>query len=92
MMQQKEVDNFNGEVGANDENGTENKGDANESNPFDQIQSGETSTNGSTKKTYKGFGMLGTMEIPATNFKYPVLEKVTKNLLKQQLHFNGELV
>ncbi len=84
----KEVDNFNGDVGANDENSTDkNQSDANGTNPFDQIQSGETSTNGSTRKTYKGFGMLGTMEIPATNFKYPVLEKVTKKSIETAVAF-----
>ena len=83
----KEVDNFNGDVGATDENSTDkNQGDANGTNPFDQIQSGETAS-GSTKKTYKGFGMLGTMEIPATNFKYPVLEKVTKKSIETAVAF-----
>ena len=36
---------------------------------------------------YKGFGVLGTMEIPATNFKYPVLEKVTKKSIETAVAF-----
>lgn len=31
--------------------------------------------------------MLGTMEIPATNFKYPVLEKVTKKSIETAVAF-----
>ena len=66
----KEVDNFNGEVGAEDNTNTTNMSKSSE-----------------TKKTYKGFGMLGTMEIPATNFKYPVLEKVTKKSIETAVAF-----
>lgn len=53
---------------------------------FDQIKDAETGS--STKKiTYKGFGVLGTMEIPATNFKYPILEKVTKKSIETAVAF-----
>lgn len=82
----KEVDNFNGEVGAND-NTTEQTNTTNDTNPFDQITSNTTSSSSGTKRTYKGFGMLGTMEIPATNFKYPVLEKVTKKSIETAVAF-----
>ena len=33
-------------------------------------------------KTYKGFIVLGTIEIPATGVKYPILEKVTKKSIE----------
>ena len=69
----KEVDNFNGEVGAND-------------NTTEQTNNTTSSSSG-TKRTYKGFGMLGTMEIPATKFKYPVLEKVTKKSIETAVAF-----
>ena len=82
----KEVDNFNGEVGAND-NTTEQTNTTNDTNPFDQITSNTTSSSSGTKRTYKGFGMLGTMEIPATKFKYPVLEKVTKKSIETAVAF-----
>ena len=81
----KEVDNFNGEVGAGDNTNTTNS--TNDTNPFDQITSDSSSSSSGTKKTYKGFGMLGTMEIPATNFKYPVLEKVTKKSIETAVAF-----
>ena len=59
----------------------------NNTNPFDQITSNTTSSSSGTKRTYKGFGMLGTMEIPATKFKYPVLEKVTKKSIETAVAF-----
>lgn len=34
------------------------------------------------KKQYKGFYVLGTIEIPKTNVKYPVLEKPTRKALE----------
>ena len=42
--------------------------------------SGETSNN--KRPTYKGFYTLGSIEIPKTNVKYPILEKVTKRSLE----------
>lgn len=85
------VENFTGEVSGGEEN-SNNTGDANQNNsenPFDQIQSGQNQTAGSGNKKpmYKGFGMLGTMEIPATNFKYPVLEKVTRKSIETAVAF-----
>lgn len=55
-------------------------------NPFDNIQDTQT-TNGTKKKTYKGFGVEATMEIPKTNFKYPILEKVTKKSIETAVAF-----
>ena len=80
------VDNFQGDVTdgeANDNNTVTDE----ETNPFDQIKDANTSTGKTTKKTYKGFGVLGTMEIPATNLKYPILEKVTKNSIEPAVAF-----
>ena len=34
------------------------------------------------KKQYKGFNMLGTIQIPKTGLKSPILEKVTDKSLK----------
>lgn len=77
------VDDFQGEVkdGEANDNGT----NTTDENPFDQLQDSEKST--STQKTYKGFGVLGTIEIPATNLKYPVLEKVTKKSIETAVAF-----
>lgn len=40
--------------------------------------------NGSSKKvpTYKGYNVLGTIEIPKTGIKYPVLDKVTEKSIQ----------
>ena len=81
------VDNFQGDVTdgeATADNDTEN-GDT--TNPFEQIKDAQTGGSSSQKRTYKGFGVLGTMEIPATNFKYPVLEKVTKKSIETAVAF-----
>ncbi len=78
------VDNFEGEI--QEQNESEEQNVASDENPLDQIEGTKTS-NGSIKKTYKGFGVLGTMEIPATNFKYPVLEKVTKKSIETAVAF-----
>ncbi len=85
------VDDFQGEVA---DGGDNNSGDQNTnndgSNPFDQIKDSNGTGGGTankTKKMYKGFGMLGTMEIPATNFKYPVLEKVTTKSIETAVAF-----
>lgn len=47
---------------------------------------GETSVSGSSstrkRQMYKGFYTLGSIEIPKTNVKYPILEKVTKKSLE----------
>ena len=79
------VDNFQGDVtdGSSDDNVVADNGE----NPFDQIQDTNNGGSSSTKKQYKGFGVLGTMEIPATNFKYPVLEKVTKKSIETAVAF-----
>lgn len=91
------VDNFQGEVTGEENNETGDTGNTNEenntdnenTNPFEQIKDAPTTNNNSTnkKQTYKGFGVLGTMEIPATNFKYPVLEKVTKSSIETAVAF-----
>ena len=53
--------------------------------PFD-LKDAEKGS-GTKKRMYKGFGVLGTMEIPATNFKYPILEKVTKKSIETAVAF-----
>lgn len=79
------VDNFQGEV-SNDGNTTENT-TGNTENPLDKLNDANTTTSSSSKPMYKGFGVLGTMEIPATNFKYPILEKVTKKSIETAVAF-----
>ena len=82
------VDNFQGEVadGSGDNNGSDNSSESGE-DPFNQIKDAQTTSSSSKRRTYQGFGVLGTMEIPATNFKYPVLEKVTKKSIETAVAF-----
>lgn len=88
------VDAFQGEgVISDEDDDTENGGTVatteTDENPLDKLNdasTGGTSTT-SKKQMYKGFGVLGTMEIPATNFKYPVLEKVTKKSIETAVAF-----
>ena len=55
-------------------------------NPYGEEISVENNNNSSSsttqKYTYKGFTVLGQIEIPKTNVKYPILEKVTKKSLE----------
>lgn len=83
------VDNFQGEVSDGEASGDTEGGNTSEGNPFDQIKDAEVGSGGTTTKrqTYKGFGVLGTMEIPAINFKYPILEKVTKKSIETAVAF-----
>lgn len=82
------VDNFQGDVTDGEATGDGTTASTDE-NPFDQIQDATTGggNGSSTKPTYKGFGVLGTIEIPAINLKYPVLEKVTKKSIETSVAF-----
>lgn len=51
-------------------------------NPLDEITDTPTAISGKNKKTYKGFNVVGTIEIPKTNLKYPILEEVTKQTIE----------
>ena len=53
------------------ENNTNNIG-----NIYEGVEQGNTTTTGSTaeKPQYNGYDMVGTIEIPATNVKYPILD------------------
>lgn len=77
------VDDFHGDYNQEiiqDNNVVENN---NQEDPLSKIQNtNSNSSKISNKKQYKGFWALGTMEIPKTNFKYPVLEKVTKKSIE----------
>lgn len=83
------VDNFMGEIADGTEDNTgNNDGNDNQDDPFNQIKDAQSGYSSSSKKrTYQGFGVLGTMEIPAINFKYPVLEKVTKKSIETAVAF-----
>ena len=85
------VDGFQGEVISEEDNNTvdDNTVGTLDENPLDRLNDPSAEgTSSSTKKTmYKGFGVLGTMEIPTISFKYPVLEKVTKSSIETSVAF-----
>ena len=66
---------------------TENTTETNENteSTTNQVENNSTTTNTTTgvKKasTYKGFEVLGTIEIPSTKVKYPILAKLSKQAL-----------
>ena len=77
------VDDFQGEVADGEAN--DNNTNTSTEDPFNQIES--TNTTGGTSKTYKGFGVLGTIEIPSISLKYPVLDKVTPKSIETAVAF-----
>ena len=79
------VDSFSQEIETNTETNNKNKTDEEQAdaNALDNIESTQTtSSNGKKVVKYKGFNVLGTIEIPKTNLKYPILEKVTKQSIE----------
>lgn len=80
------VDNFEGEFADGEANDNET-GNTTEGNISDQLTNANNNSSNTGKQTYKGFGVLGTMEIPAINFSYPVLEKVTKSSIETSVAF-----
>ena len=46
------------------------------------VEDTSSSTSGNTTTKYKGFTVIGTIQIPAIDIKYPILEKNTKKSLE----------
>ena len=53
--------------------------------PIESTSSSSSGTAKTKKKTYNGFIVNGTMEIPKINFKYPVLDKVSKSSIENSV-------
>lgn len=65
---------------SNDGNNSDN---GNATNPIDDIEATNSSGNSSGKMpTYKGFNVVGTIEIPTIKLSYPILEKVSKKSIE----------
>ena len=89
------VDNYTGDeslIPVEEDNGGEienpTEGDDKGNTGDLSVDSTDTTSTGSTKtkkKTYNGFTVNGTMEIPKINFKYPVLEKVSKSAIENSV-------
>lgn len=58
-------------------------------NPIDSIERTNTvsGSSGNQMPTYKGFNVVGTIEIPAIDLNYPILEKVNKSSLETSVAF-----
>ncbi len=74
---------------ASDDNSTENQNTATDdnstaTNPIDSINRTNTvsGTSGNEMPTYRGFNVVGTIEIPAIDIEYPILEKVSRSSLE----------
>lgn len=64
----------------NKDNNTDN---SNVTSPLDSIESANLTSSGTKKKPqYKGFNVLGKIEIPKIKLEYPILETVTKKSLE----------
>lgn len=52
------------------------------------IQNGSTNSNTNVKiPTYKGYNVLGTIEIPKTGIKYPILDRVTPKSIETSVAY-----
>ena len=58
-------------------------------NPIDSIERTNTvsGSSGNEMPTYKGFNVVGTIEIPAIDLNYPILQKVNKSSLETSVAF-----
>ena len=58
-------------------------------NPIDSIERTNTvsGSSGNEMPKYKGFNVVGTIEIPAIDLHYPILEKVNKSTLETSVAF-----
>ena len=60
---------------SSNKNNTTNNTNTDMGNIFNGVEQGNTTTGSTTEKPqYNGYDMLGTIEIPATNVKYPILD------------------
>jgi LPXTG-site transpeptidase (sortase) family protein len=80
------VESFQGDITTGEQNNTEEETTVDENETGDGLQStpstSTTGTSTSTKKTYQGFTVAGTMKIPTINFEYPILEEMTPKALE----------
>ena len=56
-------------------------------NQVETTQSNGTGSNKVAKQTYKGYAVLGRIEIPAINVNYPILDRASENSMKVSVGF-----
>ncbi|MBO4293121.1 MAG: sortase [Clostridia bacterium] len=88
------VNNYEGDIGSSDDNEDLNSKLPEENTTPTNSSIGDLTVNSSSsssntvrtkKQTYNGFIVNGTMEIPKINFKYPVLDKVSKSSIENSV-------
>lgn len=80
------VEDYQGDINSGEQNSNENVVEENvQLGEIDQIETGTTNSNGTTKKKYKGFTVVGTMKIPNINLEYPIVEEITTKALETAL-------
>ena len=82
------VDNYNGDVASEDQN--EDNNSVNDdilnqigSTPVSNPQN--TTTSSAKKIEWDGYMTVGTMEIPATNFSYPIIDTVSRTSIEKSV-------
>ncbi len=83
------VENYTGDVEDTTEDNTTPEENTTATNPIDSIEKTNTVSGSSGNKmpTYKGFNVVGTIEIPAISLNYPILEKVNTRSLETSVGF-----
>ena len=78
------VENYTNDTDDTKDKNTTSEGDnTTATNPIDSIEKTNTvSGSGNEMPTYKGFNVVGTIEIPAIDIEYPILQKVSKSSLE----------
>ena len=81
------VDDFEGEFSDGEATNTTNNNNTETGSLTEGLEDAESTGVSAQNKTYKGFGVLGTMKIPAIDFSYPILDKVTKKSIETSVAF-----
>ena len=83
------VDNYTEDVNDQNDENTVSDDNTTATNPLDSIERTNTvsGSSGNQMPTYKGFNVVGTIEIPAIDLNYPILEKVNKSTLETSVAF-----
>lgn len=80
------VEDYQGDINTGEQNVVENNSENVTLDNTGETPIENTGTSGtSTKKTYNGYTVAGTMKIPTINLEYPIVEEVTGPALEQAL-------